>query len=128
MCGGTKKTYITNQTGLGDQQFNALMSTLEAGGVDLSALEAALGNNTAAIDSAITALGTAQGGIDTANLGIDTANTGIGGLLTNVGAQDEEGGTGLYGAINTLGTNVTCLLYTSPSPRDQRGSRMPSSA
>ena len=24
--------------------------------------------------------------------------------------------------------NLTCLLYTSPSPRDQRGSRMPSSA
>ena len=24
--------------------------------------------------------------------------------------------------------NETCLLYTSPSPRDQRGSRMPSSA
>ena len=24
--------------------------------------------------------------------------------------------------------SVTCLLYTSPSPRDQRGSRMPSSA
>ena len=24
--------------------------------------------------------------------------------------------------------HVTCLLYTSPSPRDQRGSRMPSSA
>ena len=27
-----------------------------------------------------------------------------------------------YGVIHT------CLLYTSPSPRDQRGSRMPSSA
>ena len=27
-----------------------------------------------------------------------------------------------------LGRSVTCLLYTSPSPRDQRGSRMPSSA
>ena len=26
-----------------------------------------------------------------------------------------------------LHTNI-CLLYTSPSPRDQRGSRMPSSA
>ena len=27
------------------------------------------------------------------------------------------------------GTNrIGCLLYTSPSPRDQRGSRMPSSA
>ena len=25
-------------------------------------------------------------------------------------------------------SNYTCLLYTSPSPRDQRGSRMPSSA
>ena len=24
--------------------------------------------------------------------------------------------------------HITCLLYTSPSPRDQRGSRMPSSA
>ena len=23
---------------------------------------------------------------------------------------------------------IPCLLYTSPSPRDQRGSRMPSSA
>ena len=28
--------------------------------------------------------------------------------------------------FNTLG--MRCLLYTSPSPRDQRGSRMPSSA
>ena len=27
-----------------------------------------------------------------------------------------------------LTPNYTCLLYTSPSPRDQRGSRMPSSA
>ena len=25
-------------------------------------------------------------------------------------------------------TNVACLLYTSPSPRDKRQSRMPSSA
>ena len=25
-------------------------------------------------------------------------------------------------------TTCSCLLYTSPSPRDQRGSRMPSSA
>ena len=30
------------------------------------------------------------------------------------------------GLVITL--NVNCLLYTSPSPRDQRGSRMPSSA
>ena len=28
----------------------------------------------------------------------------------------------------TVADNNFCLLYTSPSPRDQRGSRMPSSA
>ena len=27
-----------------------------------------------------------------------------------------------------VGKDIPCLLYTSPSPRDQRGSRMPSSA
>ena len=32
---------------------------------------------------------------------------------------------GTYLAIDDL---CPCLLYTSPSPRDQRGSRMPSSA
>ena len=33
-----------------------------------------------------------------------------------------------YGAVNTRCTVTGCLLYTSPSPRDQRSSRMPSSA
>ena len=37
-----------------------------------------------------------------------------------------------YGVIkafkNTIDENVTCLLYTSPSPRDRQKSRMPSSA
>ena len=31
-------------------------------------------------------------------------------------------------ATNERVLTTTCLLYTSPSPRDQRGSRMPSSA
>ena len=31
-------------------------------------------------------------------------------------------------ASNILTMDEYCLLYTSPSPRDQRGSRMPSSA
>ena len=30
--------------------------------------------------------------------------------------------------IEFVYTLIACLLYTSPSPRDQRGSRMPSSA
>ena len=43
-------------------------------------------------------------------------------------------GAGVLGAVLALFASVfvthhyTCLLYTSPSPRDQRGSRMPSSA
>ena len=35
---------------------------------------------------------------------------------------------GLERATTTFGPPERCLLYTSPSPRDQRGSRMPSSA
>ena len=39
--------------------------------------------------------------------------------------QDEiESDTEINGSLHPY----TCLLYTSPSPRDQRGSRMPSSA
>ena len=33
-----------------------------------------------------------------------------------------------YYATDGLCTHETCLLYTSPSPRDKRQSRMPSSA
>ena len=32
------------------------------------------------------------------------------------------------GTVPKCGTNEACLLYTSPSPRDMRRSRMPSSA
>ena len=35
---------------------------------------------------------------------------------------------GPNGAGKTTSFYMTCLLYISPSPRDQRGSRMPSSA
>ena len=34
----------------------------------------------------------------------------------------------LIGPDKKIKAQLTCLLYTSPSPRDQRGSRMPSSA
>ena len=39
------------------------------------------------------------------------------------GFEHEEGQNDIYSYLN-----AGCLLYTSPSPRDQRGSRMPSSA
>ena len=44
----------------------------------------------------------------------------------NIYAHYEKGKTPIRAAVD--GTMEVCLLYTSPSPRDQRGSRMPSSA
>ena len=43
----------------------------------------------------------------------------------------QKAGRAKYGLdrdIRAMIDRKTCLLYTSPSPRDQRGSRMPSSA
>ena len=60
-----------------------------------------------------------------------TGNTNIEGTLTTDG-HTELNSTLNVDAATTLGSTLvvtgTCLLYTSPSPRDQRGSRMPSSA
>ena len=42
------------------------------------------------------------------------------------GVEGEEGGGDLFSGIAPQG--CYCLLYTSPSPRDKRQSRMPSSA
>ena len=41
--------------------------------------------------------------------------------------QEYQGGTFSISNLGMMGIK-SCLLYTSPSPRDQRGSRMPSSA
>ena len=49
--------------------------------------------------------------------------------ITEIGADRYRvlGSVSLRRLVKRLGIE-TCLLYTSPSPRDQRGSRMPSSA
>ena len=54
------------------------------------------------------------------NLNDVFADNAVGGALTNVHT----------GPVDFIAADYpnTCLLYTSPSPRDQRGSRMPSSA
>ena len=44
-----------------------------------------------------------------------------------VGVFDDKVGIGIDSPLSQLDI-YGCLLYTSPSPRDQRGSRMPSSA
>ena len=42
--------------------------------------------------------------------------------------QEREGKGHVVTRILNIARPYPCLLYTSPSPRDQRGSRMPSSA
>ena len=56
----------------------------------------------------------------------ELAAAGVAGItVTEVkGFGRQKGHTELYRGAEY----VICLLYTSPSPRDQRGSRMPSSA
>ena len=57
---------------------------------------------------------------------------GIAGLIHR--GKSSKVGHELQGMLQALkhrgedSTGYACLLYTSPSPRDQRGSRMPSSA
>ena len=56
---------------------------------------------------------------------IATLDNGIGAVATS------SGQAALHLALATLvssGDHIVCLLYTSPSPRDKRQSRMPSSA
>ena len=47
-------------------------------------------------------------------------------IVTTFNAQDESDPR--YARLVPFSEIEGCLLYTSPSPRDQRGSRMPSSA
>ena len=48
-------------------------------------------------------------------------------LLNGEGVQDDSS-RGEEGNDQRAGDHITCLLYTSPSPRDGLLSRMPSSA
>ena len=48
--------------------------------------------------------------------------------LTNNKQQADTGTKMIHVGKNTRSTIISCLLYTSPSPRDKRQSRMPSSA
>ena len=50
------------------------------------------------------------------------------GLIYVVDVLPIEGETEKYNVNIDMTMTSPCLLYTSPSPRDQRGSRMPSSA
>ena len=49
-------------------------------------------------------------------------------VLTNDPEIIRDSDRVVFPGQGAMGSCMTCLLYTSPSPRDQRGSRMPSSA
>ena len=48
--------------------------------------------------------------------------------VAHVEINEAQGSTPRETGAWMLVSEASCLLYTSPSPRDQRGSRMPSSA
>ena len=107
-------------------------------------------SNTIQFSNAITGfVTTANIEVGTANLFVDTASSKIGIGKSNPTAQlhissgnsgdcvlkieadednNDETDNPRIEFITDGGFNTACLLYTSPSPRDQRGSRMPSSA
>ena len=68
-----------------------------------------------------------------ANVAVSLCNYGFdAGFISAL--PDNDIGQNAINCLRALGVNTDnvkrqgCLLYTSPSPRDQRGSRMPSSA
>ena len=61
-----------------------------------------------------------------AGLNIDLERAGQNDLQKLVGEERHQGVVAVCRSREVL--SEPCLLYTSPSPRDQRGSRMPSSA
>ena len=73
-----------------------------------------------AVSGALTANGTVN--VHTGSAGTVSASTQADDLVIENSA---EGGMTI---ITPDAQSASCLLYTSPSPRDQRGSRMPSSA
>ena len=75
--------------------------------------------------------GLAVAGLDVSNAVVDGLNGGVSHVDDlDDGDVAEMLRTGFIATTDTscLETVDACLLYTSPSPRDQRGSRMPSSA
>ena len=85
--------------------------------------ETSLGGEGGAVRSDLTFSLTARYGSNVPRIGDEAINR------RNLEKQDIRvtPAAQLYVSRN-LGRHQVCLLYTSPSPRDQRGSRMPSSA
>ena len=119
---------------------------------EIGAVRAAIGAGPKPGNGEVTGLHLSNGGVPkTAAESVDVTATGVAGDVQNnrihhgrplqalclwsadvIAALNAEGHPitpGVAGEnITVSGIDWACLLYTSPSPRDQRGSRMPSSA
>ena len=88
------------------------------------------------VEGRITVEGTAScpvyfdfaGGGDHMGIQFNSSSNGRGSRIDNASIIHSTYGITIYGSDPYLANVTICLLYTSPSPRDQRGSRMPSSA
>ena len=96
-----------------------------------------IGIGTTSAFNALQVIGDANiSGVVTANsfVGDGSGLTGVTGTGSGIAVKDGASTVGTAGtvdfgtALSVTPLSVGCLLYTSPSPRDQRGSRMPSSA
>ena len=61
-------------------------------------------------------------------LEVSNVSKSFGGVKANVDISMNVEKGKIVGLIGPNGSGKTCLLYTSPSPRDAHESRMPSSA
>ena len=80
------------------------------------------------VDNTIRGDGALTDAFETINGGTIRAEGGTLEILLNFSFGGLDNSSGRIEVASDAHLALTCLLYTSPSPRDQRGSRMPSSA
>ena len=148
-------THVNYEIPAMQKKLDSTTASLNQSSQDLSSTRDTLGNFSNNIDTSISninnSLESIKKALDESKLAEDTAqmtrdlnrvardtNTLNGQVNTLLAALIQQklesvsdgnaanGGTGSN--INAAATDAACLLYTSPSPRDKRQSRMPSSA
>ena len=96
-------------------------------------------DTSSSIDDGVVGIRVLSGAIDASPIDLMSSLDGNvqGAIFAEPNGYNSQISTGLHaisiftrnsGVSPIFTTAISCLLYTSPSPRDQRGSRMPSSA
>ena len=91
-------------------------------------VEVCYDKNVSGDKTADTLKGAILGGVIGNNVGNVDNGGAIGAIIGGMIGHNNSKASGGTKTVCQTETRYTCLLYTSPSPRDQRGSRMPSSA